>query len=94
MRERHTHTQSHGEGLYKCKIKRKSERGNRKRAREMKKVTTSGTTHPCNGLPGGFAPATWNYSTRRRLGGLLSEASGLADICCQEKNKTKNGRIQ
>lgn len=34
---------------------------------------------PCEGLPRVHS-ATWNYSTRKRLGGLLTEASGLADF--------------
>lgn len=34
---------------------------------------------PCEGLARVHS-ATWNYSTRRRLGWLLTEASGLADF--------------
>lgn len=38
---------------------------------------------PCEGLPRVHS-ATWNYSTRKRLGRLLIEASGLADFPVRE----------
>lgn len=42
----------------------------------------------CEGLPRVHS-ATWNYSTRKRLGRLLSEASGLADFSVR-KNAMSN----
>lgn len=47
------------------------EHGNRERASDNKWND--------EGLPRVHS-ATWNYSMRKRLGGLLTEASGLADF--------------